>query len=125
MNTISQHANSISNVNGDACQQDSNDSAVQSDYDDSASDENSKSALTSKKNISVVSAEALDTANVVETKVDKEQELVLVQENLFNVKIICPGIDTFEVQVSWPSIKFFEPSSWNRVSLDPPQYGHT
>ena len=97
--------NSAMNHNGETNHQDSNDSAVHSDYDDSASDEN---ARTSSKNHST-DVEKRDAAPVgktiingstVTTKTEKEQELIVIQENLFNVKINAPGVDLFDVQVS-------------------------
>ena len=94
--------NSAANHNGEANHQDSNDSAVHSDYDDSASDENAKTNAgpPPKTDKDAVAAKATTNGAVAAPSAEKEQELIVIQENLFNVKINAPGVDLFDVQVS-------------------------
>jgi len=97
--------NSTSNHNGETNHQDSNDSAVHSDYDDSASDENAKTNSKSlskdaEKTVTPVDKPAVN-GTAVTPKTEKEQELIVIQDNLFNVKVNAPGVDLFDVQVSF------------------------
>ena len=110
LNKLSQTTgNSSEKQNGDASHQDSNDSAVQSDYDDSASDENAKAncAALSKTDKQANGTTTASKVPEVPKKSEKEQEFIVIQENLFNVKISAPGVETFEVQVSNANILHF------------------
>ncbi|XP_076823166.1 clustered mitochondria protein homolog isoform X2 [Clavelina lepadiformis] len=87
-------------VNGHSNRQDSDDSAIQSD-DDLVSDENIQSVAQviagANKQISLTKP---DDPNSLNLKRDNGQELIVIQENLFSIKINAPGVDIFDVQVS-------------------------
>ena len=87
--------------NGDSNHQDSNDSACHSDYDDSAIDENAKNVAKTLSQVNEKKTNALyNSTSAVSNGTEKEQEVIVIQENLFNVKINAPGVEPFEVQVS-------------------------
>nr|CAB3231841.1 clustered mitochondria protein homolog [Phallusia mammillata] len=80
----------------DVSRQESDDSAIHSD-DDPASEENARSQANNGK--SEDSSEK-QIANSSSEKGNKEQELIVVQESLFTVKINAPGTEVFDIQVS-------------------------
>lgn len=88
----SKNHNGVSNHN-----QDSNDSACQSDYDDSASDENAR-ILSKLDNLKSTNLNT-DSSSSKPKESEKEPEVIVIQENLFNVKIAAPGVEPFDVQV--------------------------
>jgi len=78
--------------------QESDDSAIQSE-DDPASENGSVQSEESKEGEEETQKLKSDSDKSNLNFDSRDQELIVVQENLYNIKINAPGVGTFEVQV--------------------------